>query len=194
MISPMDSDESNGSSTSTAAGAAMGGTSRRGGLVTMTVNTIDTGERKEMFGFTARHLKRTMMSQSSPDACQQQHMKIETDGWYINLEYGLSCPTQRPPQRPGMASTGCRDRYQYKHNGPSNLGYPLVETTTVYGADGSATFTMTKEVIELYRQTLDAALFDVPAGYTRANNQQEMNGTPSLSEVMAMAAHQPGQT
>jgi len=195
MISPMDSDESNSASTSAAAGAAMGGTSRRGGLVTMTVNTIDTGERKEMFGFTARHLKRTTMSQSSPDACQEQHMKIETDGWYINLEYGLSCPTQRPPQRPGMmAATDCRDRYQYKHNGPSNLGYPLIETTTMYGADGSATFSMTKEVIELSRQPLDAALFDVPAGYTLANSQQEMNGAPSMAEMMAMAGQQPGQT
>src|SRR5205807_1868146 len=150
-------DES-GASTSSADAATISGPSRSGGVVTMIVNTTDTGERKEMFGFTARHLKRTMTSQSSPDACQQQHMKIETDGWYINLEYGLSCPTQRPPQRPGMASTGCRDRYQYKHNGPSNLGYPLIETTTMYGADGSATFTMTKEVIELSRHTIDAAL------------------------------------
>ena len=195
MISPMDSDETNGPSTSAAAGAGAGGTSRRGGLVTMTVNTIDTGELKEMFCFTARHLKRTMMSQSSPDACAQQHMKIETDGWYINLEYGLSCPTQRPPQRPGMmAATDCRDRYQYKHNGPSNLGYPLIETTTMFGADGSATFSMTKEVIELSRQPLDAALFDVPAGYTLANSQQEMSGAPSMAEIMAMAGQQPGQT
>src|SRR3989442_3872866 len=77
MISPMDSDEANDASTSAAAGAAMGGTSRRGGLVTMTVNTIDTGERKQMFGFTAPHLKKKKMSQSSPDACAQQQMKIE---------------------------------------------------------------------------------------------------------------------
>src|SRR5437660_1850702 len=111
MISPMDSDESTASTTGTDA-AAMSGPSRRGGVVTMSVNTTDTGERKEMFGFTARHLKRTMMSQSSPDACAQQQMKIETDGWYINLEYGLSCPTKRPPQGPRTnMSGGCRDRY-----------------------------------------------------------------------------------
>ena len=193
MISPMETDES-GASTSSADAATISGPSRSGGVVTMIVNTTDTGERKEMFGFTARHMKRTTMSQSSPDACHQQQMKIDTDGWYINLEYGLSCPTQRPPQRPGMASPGCRDRYQYKHNGPSNLGYPLVETTTMYGSDGSATFSMTKEVVELSRQTLDAALFDVPAGYTLANSQQEMNGAPSMAEIMAMAGQQPGQT
>src|SRR5439155_24641695 len=121
----MDSDDSSGDARDVTGAPAGSEPSRRGGLVTMIVSTVDTGERKEMFGFKARHLKRTMMSQSSPDACQQQRMQIETDGWYINLEYGLSCPTQRPPQRPGMAATGCRDRYQYKHNGPSNLGYPL---------------------------------------------------------------------
>src|SRR5438874_977717 len=77
MISPMDSDDRTASTTGTDA-AALSGPSRRGGVVTMSVNTTDTGERKEMFGFTARHLKRTMISQSSPDACQQQHIKIET--------------------------------------------------------------------------------------------------------------------
>ena len=195
MIIPMDSDESpesnNGSSMGASAG---GGQMRRGGTVTMTVNTVDTGERKQMFGFTARHLKRTMISQSSPDACQQNQMKLETDGWYINLEYGLSCPAQRPPQRPGMPAATCHDRVIYKHNGPSNLGYPLLETTTMYGADGSTTFSMSKEVIELSRQSLDAALFDVPAGYTLAHSQQEMMGAPSMADIMAMAGKQSAQT
>src|SRR5229473_5000732 len=110
-----------------------------------------------------------MMSESSPDACQPQQMKMETDGWYINLEYGLSCGSARPPQMGGRpAPQGCRDRYQFKRTGPTNLGYPLIETTTMYGSDGSVQFTMSKEVIELSRQTLDAALFDVPAGYTGA--------------------------
>ena len=31
--------------------------SRRGGLVTYTSTAVDTGERKEMFGFQARHVK-----------------------------------------------------------------------------------------------------------------------------------------
>src|SRR5216684_7832989 len=102
-ITPMESDDSasgpsSGGGMSASAG---GGPAQRGGVVTMTVNTTDTGERKQMFGFTARHLKRTMMSESSPDACQPQQMKMETDGWYINLEYGLSCGSARPPQMGG---------------------------------------------------------------------------------------------
>ena len=160
----------------------------------MTVNTTDTGERKQMFGFTARHLKRTTMMESSPDACQQQQMKIETDGWYINLEYGLSCGSARPPQMGGRpAPQGCRDRYQFKRTGPVNLGYPLIETTTMYGPDGSVQFTMSKEVIELSRQTLDAALFDVPAGYSEARSQQEMYSRPSMAEMQEMGRQQESQ-
>src|SRR5260370_30600918 len=197
LITPMESDDSSASDSGggMSAPATGGGSSRRGGVVTMTVNTIDTGERKEMFGFTARHLKRTMMSQSSPDACQQQQMKMETEGWYINLEYGLNCGTTRPPQIGRMsASQGCRDRYQFKHTGPTNLGYPLIETTTMYGQDGSVQFTSTKEVTELSRQTLDAALFDVPAGYAEARSQQEMYSQPSMAEMMAMGRPQESQS
>src|ERR1051325_520518 len=192
MIMPMDSDD-----TSTGASGNMGATmssgGARGGIVTMTVNTVDTGERKEMFGFTARHLKQTMTSQSSPDACAQNNMKIERDGWYINLEYGLNCSSERPPQIGGMAPQGCRDRYQFRHTGPTNIGYPLSETTKIYGADGSVMTTMSREVVELSRQTLDAALFDVPAGYTQASSQQEMYAAPSMAEMMAMAQQQSGE-
>ena len=194
MITPMDSDAAEANSGS--AGAAAGTVpTRRGGFVTMTVNTVDTREHKEMFGFTARHLKRMMMMESAPDACQQQQMKMATDGWYINLEYGLNCGSDRPPQVGGRTNPGgCRDRYEYKRTGPSKLGYPLVETTTMYGADGSVMFTRTTEVTELSRQPLDAALFEVPAGYTEARSQQEMSGAPSMAEIMANARQQSGET
>jgi hypothetical protein len=148
------------------------------------VNTVDTGERKEMFGYTARHLKQTMTSEASPDACNPSNMKIERDGWYINLEYGLNCGTDRPPQMPSRPTGGCRDTVRTRHTGITNLGYPLIETTTVNGT------TMTKEVIELSRQPLDAALFDVPAGYTQANSMQEMYAAPSVSDMMAAARQQ----
>jgi len=49
---------------------------------------------------------------------------------------------------------------------------------------------MTREVIELSRQPLDAALFDVPAGYTQANSMQEMYAVPSMSDMMAQAGQQ----
>jgi len=175
-----------------AQGAA--GSAQKGGVVTMTINTVDTGERKEMFGFTARHLKRTTMMESGPGACSQNKMKIENDGWYINLEYGLACESASRPSQMGPTTQGCRDRYQYHRTGPATLGFPLIETTTMYGDDGRPTFTMMKEVVELSRQPLDAALFEIPAGYTQAASQQEMYGAPSMDQMMAQAREQAGQT
>jgi hypothetical protein len=90
-----------------------------------------------------------------------------------------------------MPTGGCRDTYRVKRTGVATLGYPLVETMKMYGADGSVTFTMTKEVIELSRQSLDAALFDIPAGYTQASSSQEMYSM-SMGDAMAMAQQQEG--
>jgi len=195
LITPMDVDDSSPADRGSMGTPTNSGANRRGGVVTVTVNTVDTGERREMFGFTARHLKQSMMTESSPDSCYQQHMKIDRDGWYINLEYGLNCGSDRPPQVGRMAAPpqGCRDRYQTRRTGPANLGYPLIETTTIYGPDGSVQNTMTKEVVELSRQPLDAALFDVPAGYAQAQTQQEMYAAPSMADIMAMQRQQEGQ-
>jgi len=41
-------------------------------------------------------------------------------------------------------------------------------------------FTSTKEVVELSRDPLDAALFDVPAGYTETQDSQELYAAPSM--------------
>ena len=188
LITPMD-DGSPTANTSTGA-APTSAPSTRGGVVTMTINTVDTGERKEIMGFTARHLKRTTIMESSPGACSETKMKFETDGWYINLEYGLSCPSNQASQGSASATGGCRDRYVYKTTGPAHLGYPLLETTTMYGPDGNVTTTVTKEVIEISRQPLEVALFDVPAGYSEAKSQQEMYSMPSTDEMMAAAQRQ----
>jgi hypothetical protein len=162
--------------------------SRQGGVVTYTTTSIDTGERKEMFGFTARHIKSSTVTESSPDACNPMQQRIERDGWYIDFTFGLDCnqgggSAANYPVAPG----GCRDRVQFKQVGSARIGYPLMETTTMYGADGKAMFTSTKEVVELSRDPLDAALFDVPAGYAETQNSQELYGAPSMSEMTGAA-------
>jgi len=106
----------------------------------------------------------------------------------------LNCESRRPPQMGArMSPQGCRDRYQFRRTGPNRLGFALIETTTMYGANGQQTFTMTKEVTELSRQSLDAALFEAPAGYTQVSSQQEMYGAPSMADIMAMSKQQQGQ-
>jgi hypothetical protein len=81
-----------------------------------------------------------------------------------------------------------------KNTGPSRLGFPLMETMTMYGESGQAMFTRTQEVIDISRQPLDAALFDAPAGYTEVKSQQELSGAPSMADVMAMQRQQSGDT
>jgi hypothetical protein len=153
--------------------------SRRGGIVNYTNTVTDTGERKEMFGFTARHLKTSMTSESSPDACNQEKMRLETDGWYIDLNYALDCQNQAAiAQSNSYGGNQCRDEYRFKNTGSGKLGFPLDVTTTFYGADGKKT-TMQRQVIELSRTPLDSALFDLPAGYTEVKDYQQLMGIPS---------------
>src|SRR5215210_4216353 len=49
----------------------------KGGVVTSTVTTKDTGERKQMFGYTARHIITTIVTASSPDSCSPMNSKME---------------------------------------------------------------------------------------------------------------------
>lgn len=161
---------------------------RRGGVVNV-VNTInDTGERKEMFGFTARRIKTSMVMEASPDACNPGNSRIETDGWYIDFDYDFNCPGQKPAHRPGIPmSPDCQDEIRTRTVGSAKLGYPVHVTTTMQQRDGTTT-TMTQEVLEISRAPLDAALFEIPAGYTLARSMQEMYG---LSGAAANADRPP---
>ena len=46
-------------------------------------------------------------------------------------------------------------------------------------------FSTTNEVIDLSRQPLDSALFDVPSGYAQAMSQQELFGMPSIADAVS---------
>src|SRR5262249_59374896 len=104
---------------------------RKGGVVTITRTSTDTGERQDMFGYKARHIKSTMTTESSPDACNQSHMKMETDGWYADLSAGFSCGDEsyRAMACGGQgAKRGCSDRIVVKGSGSGAMGYPLKQT------------------------------------------------------------------
>ena len=151
---------------------------RRGGVITLTNTITDTGERKEMFGFTARRIKTSTMKEASPDACDKGNHKIETDGWYIDYAFEFYCPKDRKKiETPGISTRpDCQDEIRTKSTGKGKLGFPVLTTTTIYGADGQVTTTMTNEVLELSRSPLEASLFDIPAGYQLASNYQELYG------------------
>ena len=188
VITPMDTADATATSGAGPA-STVSEPSRRGGLVTYTSTAVDTGERKEMFGFQARHVKTSLAIESSPDACNPFKQRMETDGWYIDFAFGLNCEHNAAPMMGGPSPRGgCRDRVKFNRQGAARTGYALQETTTSYGPDGQVVFTTTKEVVELSREPLDAALFDVPAGYTEAQSSQELYGMPSMAAMTAQAA------
>ncbi len=162
----------------------------KGGTVTMTFNITDTGERRQMFGLTARHLKTTMTMQASPDACTDADMKIETDGWYVDLPQ-FSCPVQMPKNpmsgTGGASGGGCQDKMIVRQTGSGKLGFPLQETRTMKMGDDEdmPAMTQTIETVEFSKATLEDKLFDIPAGYTQAKSSQELYGDrKSMSQAM----------
>jgi hypothetical protein len=143
------------------------GVATKGGVVTSTVTLKDTGERKQMFGYTARHIITTIVTESSPDSCAPVNSKMEMDGWYIDAAFQLDCERERSytPYNPQQRQNGCQDRYQTKQIGAAKKGFALWEEMTMFGTEGKESFSMINEVVELSQATLDAALFDAPADY-----------------------------
>jgi hypothetical protein len=162
--------------------------SEKGGTVTRTMEIIDTGERQQMFGMTARHIKTIMTTEPSADACEKDKQRIETDGWYVDLNVGLSCKFDRPLANPmdyGRSGGGCQDQQKFVQKGTGKLGYALKVTTKISMGDDddedmdpqmAAMMGMSTEVVELSKAALPQSLFEIPAGYTEASSRQELYG------------------
>lgn len=126
-----------------------------GKTVNIYYEAIDTGERKEFFGHTARHLLLSERHVAQPSACDQTY-QVKKDGWYI------------PPPEAGAAKgsihlygcTGfagiCHDTI-VKHGVPSALGIPVLES------DGE----LTREIVELSNDPLDKSLFEIPSRFRK---------------------------
>ena len=168
---------------------------RKGGVVTITRTSTDTGERQDMFGYKARHIKTSMVMESSPDACNQSHMKMETDGWYADLSAGFSCSDESYRALAcgggGGGKRGCNDRIVMKGGGGGAQGYPLKQTTTMVSEHG--TFTTTTEVVELASANLEAPLFEMPPG-CRVTDMSAMMGGASASHTEAAPEPAPAKT
>jgi hypothetical protein len=194
MVSPLVEEEDGAKAAAQAQPTPAANRGRKGGIITMTTTLNDTGERKQMFGYEARHIKSAMSSESSPDACNQGRMRMETDGWYADLSPGLSC-TAAPGMGMGdggRAPVECQDAVRMRRNGKGKLGFPLQAITTMYDEGGRPT-TMTTETVELSNATLDAKLFDAPAGYRIARNYMELMGMGDMGAMMSQAMSEAAQ-
>ncbi len=157
--------------TASAAPQKVSGAAVKGGTVTMTVKTKDTGERKQMFGYTARHLIITIETLPSVDACNRSGSKMVSDGWYIDFEDQFDCDNLSGGYQNGYTpKQGCQDKYTIKNIGTAKRGYPVYEKTTMFDGTGKEVASFINEVTEISKATLDPSLFEIPAGYSEAKN------------------------
>jgi hypothetical protein len=149
-----------------------------GAEVTVTIDSIDTGERRQFAHYTARHVKVKTQVEPSPGASTPASVE-ETDGWYIDLP-GLGCQDQTLGgigfTRLGSANR--QDRVQIKWLGKAPRGYPI-EVTTITTNTGNKTISKV-ELLEISEAPLNPSLFDLPAGYRRA--LQTGNGGADLTK------------
>ncbi|MEI6669576.1 MAG: hypothetical protein WCP29_15620 [Acidobacteriota bacterium] len=153
-------------------------TGKKGGTITYSTTVTDTGERKTLFGMSARHVKTVLTKTSTPDACDKRPERVDTDGWFVDPPVA-ACPAV---PRPATATTadGCRDVVHYVGAAGAAIGYPLAYTTASSsgaGKDAKAS-SMRMEVTNVARRALPDSLFVVPKGYTDVPNLAQL-GVPA---------------
>lgn len=140
-----------------------------GGTLAIWIERADTGERRQMFGHTARHIITKERRVPGPGACSPGS-ESQTDGWYI--DYSVLPEWRRPRSGTFFVTTGsCLDKIEV-HSSGVELGFPLKVTTTLHdnlpGPDPKiVTNTSSLEVVEFIQAPLDPALFVVPTDFHR---------------------------
>lgn len=167
---------------------------QNGGKIDVTTTVTDTGERKTLFGYQARHLKSKIVQESSANACTQLHQSLEIDGWYADLgKDANACSLIGPPV---PEAQNCKDSIVMHRSGSGKPGYPLSETIATPGPDGTPT-TVTIAVTEIAKQPLEASLFEIPKGFRQVNSLAELAGAPAgaqMAAAMTPAGQNPMQT
>ncbi|MEZ5308953.1 MAG: hypothetical protein R2684_17545 [Pyrinomonadaceae bacterium] len=166
-------DEPLESEVETAKPAATRTKTRKGGTVVVTIGVKDTGERKEMFGLTARHLIVTQTLDASADSCiQKEFAKTVTDGWYADFSADFICPIDEPEMPP--AKPDCLDRMIVKRTGGTRTGFLLLGEMSSYNAANKVVMTVTTETTEISRKSLLASLFMPGDDYQRADKLDDL--------------------
>jgi hypothetical protein len=140
-----------------------------GGDVTITIDVVDTGERRTMDRYVARRVTTTTKTEPGPGTSVPASESTQ-DGWYIDLPSANCWDRGYLPEPLGLTITQSanapRDRVHIKRLGTARRGYPIEETSR--SKDERGTTTSKVELIEFSDAPLDAALFTVPTGYRPA--------------------------
>ena len=140
-----------------------------GADVKITVNTVDTGERRQVGSYSARRVITTITTDPSRGANTRPSESVQ-DGWYIDLP-PAGCWDAGDGHVFATGSVmhpgGAPDRMNLEFRGAGRRGFPIEETTRRRG-EHEPSFTTRVTLIEFSEAVLDTSLFDVPAGFRRA--------------------------
>jgi hypothetical protein len=164
-----------------------------GGTLQIWIENIDTGERKDIFGHTARHIITREKRVAGPGACSKPSQS-ETDGWYIETSDLPEWRQQKGNQGVVVAaevSAGSNDKCANKmdkievHRSGVETGFPVKVTTTLRSEgtqpDGTPRLfssTWGSEVVELKEGPLDLSLFEVPQDFRKVELLRSWNVPP----------------
>ena len=137
--------------------------------------TLDTGERREFFGHTARHVI-TTRKQIPLEGSKSNAQEMVTDGWYIDLDTSISCGWRRPSGKPAhafvTAGNAPIEKMEFVDKGEPESGFAIETKIISTGAttlpDGTKKeYTSVNEmhVTQLVEGPLDPGLFTVPTGF-----------------------------
>jgi hypothetical protein len=169
------------------------------------VTTTDTGDRKEIFGHTARHVT-TTRKQIPLEGSASMPLESVTDGWYIDSNSGsidlrqrLPCDRKWPEGKQGHTYTYLRavggnrppmDKPEFVTNGEPEAGFVLQSTMTSKNThtlpDGTKKQSDSKfemQVTQLEEVPLDPALFEIPPGFKRVDHIERNPAAASSSQI-----------
>ena len=165
-----------------------------GGKVEITTVLTDTGERKTMFGYPARHIKIKVKEESSEKGVLAGAPELR-HRWLVRRRGQGTRGLRSQLVPPVQMAQGCQDSIEEHHSGAGKAGYPLSQTITMPGPEGPTTVTVA--VSELSKETLDKALFEVPDGYHQVGSLAELHGVPMSQPAVAQGGQMmqptPGQ-
>ena len=144
----------------------------------ITIDSVDTGERRALPPLTARHVITTTTTEMRAPA-----RKVTTevqDAWYVDLTTGCMDWGDAPATLLSVSSAGGVSgggvRVKYLHR--ARIGYPVVVTTR------AAWPALQVELLEVSDRPLDPALFDVPPGYQRGLSDWHGGYNPGRADTL----------
>ncbi|MGC1108009.1 MAG: hypothetical protein WA876_15885 [Candidatus Acidiferrales bacterium] len=152
-------------------------------------STLDTGDRRDFFGHTARHVI-TTRRQIPLEGSTSNPQEMVTDGWYIDLDTNISCDPKRLSGKAAHAflSVGNApiEKMEFVDKGEPESGFAIERKITTKEAitlpDGTKkdrVFVHEMRVTQLVEGPLDPALFTIPTGF----HQVEYIGRNPLTDV-----------